>query len=157
LVAAALLDLELEKLLRARFVHTSGTAQIIDGLFKDPGALLGSTVAKEKLAYAMGLIDGDLFSDLAKVRRLRNRVAHSSGTVTLDLQDLKPFLETLSPQEEKFCRASHLASIEALPEHSRDNPLVEAKLPTLPRLYWVLAALKVVSKLERLLGGAAGG
>jgi hypothetical protein len=70
LVAAALLDAQLEDLFRRRLTDH------LDSLLSNNGAL--STFASRiKLAKALGWIDPDVEADLNVIRDIRNRLAHS--------------------------------------------------------------------------------
>ncbi len=75
IVAAALLDVQLERLLRAFLIDDAAEVRsLISG--DDPGAPLGGFSAKIRACYALGLISMDTFHDLKVVRDIRNAFAH---------------------------------------------------------------------------------
>jgi DNA-binding MltR family transcriptional regulator len=118
LVAAALIDDALERLLRAQFSRDGAIiAEVIDPLFRDLGGL-SSTALKERLAYALGLIGPQTLRQLKGIRKLRNRFAHSSTVVSLEHGDIEFLRGAMSPQQEKFCRATVLAMTEFVPENT---------------------------------------
>ncbi len=108
LVGLALLDSEVENLIRVKFDVASvryiesldferyegDLVQLIKqqervrkNLLKHPG-LLSSVAAKLDLAFCMGWLSEDCYHDLVQIRKLRNTAAHSVGRVDLfgDLQ-----------------------------------------------------------------------
>lgn len=79
LLAAARLDLALEKLLKATMLPNSGGD---DNLF-DSDRPLGTFSAKIALAYRLGLIDKAVEHSLQMIRRVRNDFAHSFEDASL--------------------------------------------------------------------------
>jgi hypothetical protein len=103
LVGLAHLDSQIQQLLSAKFRSASGL--YVDGLeleeFPDdlvglsrlqeksarklleyPGPL-STVAARQDLALSLGWISGDVFHDLTQLRKLRNKVAHSTDLVHL--------------------------------------------------------------------------
>lgn len=70
LLAAALLDAQLEDLFRARLKHHQDRLLVFDGP-------LASFWSRIKMARALDWIDGDVERDLDVIRDIRNRFAHS--------------------------------------------------------------------------------
>jgi mannitol operon repressor len=76
LVGASALEELLEELLKSAFSFNEHVIKnAIQPLFETMGAL-SSFSAKTKLAYSLGLIDKWCFSDLEKIRKIRNVAAH---------------------------------------------------------------------------------
>jgi DNA-binding MltR family transcriptional regulator len=79
IIAASLLDDQLEGLLRAYFLKNPVTEE----LFRGDGPLAAFST-KNRAAYAMGLIPEDLWRDIDKVRRIRNHFAHRIEDIAFD-------------------------------------------------------------------------
>ena len=79
IVGAALLDSELEKLLRAFFVDENAVAE---QLLRDGGPI-GPFATRIHLAYALGLISDTTYLDLKLVNKIRNVFAHSEQRIDL--------------------------------------------------------------------------
>jgi hypothetical protein len=75
-----MLEESLEKLFRAMFNRRSISSSLQKDLFDSNGPL-SSFSSKSKLAYALGMIGAEAFSDLDAVRRIRNQFAHSTTVV----------------------------------------------------------------------------
>lgn len=80
IIAASLLDTELEELIRAFFIKERG----IGSLFKDDH-ILQTLFAKINIAYFSGLLPGVHYHDLKLVCKIRNRFAHTLAN--LDFKD----------------------------------------------------------------------
>ncbi|MDN7419533.1 MltR family transcriptional regulator [Burkholderia dolosa] len=80
LVAAAYLDDEITKLLRARMVDNKHNT---DALLAQ-GRPIGAFSAKIRVAYAMGLIPDDVLHDINIIRDIRNKFAHLHGPLSFD-------------------------------------------------------------------------
>ena len=81
LVAAAFIDHTLELLLRARFSsHAHKSKKVIDPLFEGFGPL-ATLSAKIKICYALDFLQKWVFEDLEIIRKLRNKLAHSTEAV----------------------------------------------------------------------------
>jgi DNA-binding MltR family transcriptional regulator len=98
LVTAAFLDEALEALLRARMSSEKGAAEAIGQLFRADGAL-GSFSAKIELSRALGVIGDSERSDLTKIRKLRNLMAHSHGPADFSDQRVRDMTIALSTLE----------------------------------------------------------
>jgi hypothetical protein len=110
LVAAAMLDAELEGLLRDHFATRSvGSEKDVDFFFSGPMAPLLSTSLKIRLAFVLGLIDLSLKNALKQLQDLRSKVAaHSrermilrSGQVGKILACLEGIGPAISAEEAK--------------------------------------------------------
>ncbi len=95
LVGASALEELLEELLKSAF---SSNAHIIkyaiQPLFKAMGAL-SSFSAKAKLAYSLGLIEKWCFSDLEKIRKIRNAAAHEYFSKSFESPEITKITQTL--------------------------------------------------------------
>src|SRR5712671_1412601 len=95
LVAASALDVLLEDLLRTALVaDPHAVKHAVAPLFEGMG-LLTSFSAKIKLAYGLGLIGKLLFTDLEKIRRIRNISAHVYSPMTFESEEIIQVSRTL--------------------------------------------------------------
>jgi hypothetical protein len=90
LVAAALLDDRLEKLLLMKMRTLSSTKR--KRLFE---GCLESFAAKIEVAYAFGLLDDDVRHDLVVIKDIRNDFAHSLATMTFASPEIVARVKTL--------------------------------------------------------------
>lgn len=89
LLAAALLDAQLESLFRARLKHHQDRLLGFDG----PLATFSTRI---KLAMALGWIDQDVEGDLDIIRNIRNRFAHSfEQDMTFEETEIKGWCSSL--------------------------------------------------------------
>ncbi len=101
LVAAAIVDEELEAMFRDLFKSRSGaTKQEMDFLLTQrPQPPLGSTSIKIRLAFALGLIDRNLEQSLAALQALRSKVAaHSRREMELTQDQVFGIIKNLSEE-----------------------------------------------------------
>jgi DNA-binding MltR family transcriptional regulator len=61
----------------------------------NPSGPIGSLGTKIKIAYMLGLIDSDLYSDLRVVAKIRNEFAHSVRITSFDEPSIKNRIESL--------------------------------------------------------------
>jgi len=96
LVGIAVIDENLELLLRATFSQNdAGAKQSVETLFAANGPL-NTFWAKCHFACALGLLPRCLFSDLDKMRRLRNRFAHQRTSVDFNDKEVKEIVDSIS-------------------------------------------------------------
>ncbi|MFO0244140.1 MAG: MltR family transcriptional regulator [Acidobacteriota bacterium] len=69
----------LGSLLKAYLIPSNASAQLLEGF----NAPLGTLSARIKAAYAMGLITKEQFSDLERLRKIRNDFAHTWKPISL--------------------------------------------------------------------------
>jgi len=81
ILAAAMLEQELESLLRLRLVPSPNQE---DALFDTPNAPISSFSAKIELAYRVGIISPRTARELHLVRRIRNDFAHNITGCTFE-------------------------------------------------------------------------
>ena len=75
LVAAGYLEDQLKKVLQARMVkHTGPAEEIFEG-----HEALATFSAKIKVAYLLGIVSHEVYSDLNRIRDIRNAFAHSGS------------------------------------------------------------------------------
>ncbi|AYN96411.1 hypothetical protein EAW52_21855 [Pseudomonas sp. LTJR-52] len=102
IVAAALLEDDLSEMLKDIIKRNGVSAKQIKEVF-DLSGPLSSFSSKALICYAFGLITKDIFDDLGKIRKLRNKFAHSTDKV-----------DFLSPEIE-----DHVADIKCCIEASK--------------------------------------
>ena len=87
LVAGALLDERLLKLIQARMI-TRATANKFDSFFEGHGPL-ATFAARTHHAYLLGFIADNVYQDLCVIRDIRNRFAHSSEDIDFNDDKIK--------------------------------------------------------------------
>lgn len=92
LVAAAYLDEELEKLLRAFFIDDK---KIADALLNNESAL-GSFSSRIKIGLALGLLSRDIYRELELVRKIRNEFAHVSHVLMFNSSPVRDWCFNLT-------------------------------------------------------------
>lgn len=90
IIAASLLDLQLEQLLRNRMLDRKEVANFFQGY-----SPLASLSAKASLALFLGLIPTDIFNDLTCVRKIRNSFAHTFEELAFDKSPVSDFVSNL--------------------------------------------------------------
>jgi DNA-binding MltR family transcriptional regulator len=80
IVAAALLEDDLNEILKKIVQRNELSAKYIKEMF-DLNGPLSSFSSKALICYGFGIISKDIFDDLTKIRKLRNKFAHSSDRV----------------------------------------------------------------------------
>lgn len=99
LLLASRLETLLEELHRTHVTSASSPPRaFLNGLFATR-APLSTFAAKIQLAYAYGLISRDDFLDLERIRRLRNRAAHSDEKFALENPQLNEELRKIGTPE----------------------------------------------------------
>jgi DNA-binding MltR family transcriptional regulator len=87
LVAGALLDERLLKLIQARMIARA-TANKFDSFFEGHGPL-ATFAARTHLAYLFGFIADNVYQDLCVIRGIRNQFAHSSEDIDFNDDKIK--------------------------------------------------------------------
>jgi DNA-binding MltR family transcriptional regulator len=87
LVAGALLDERLLKLIQARMISRAA-ANKFDSFFEGHGPL-ATFAARTRLAYLLGFIAGNVYQDICVIRDIRNRFAHSSEDFDFSVDEIK--------------------------------------------------------------------
>jgi hypothetical protein len=103
IVAAALLEDDLSEMLKDIIRRNGVSAKQVKEIF-DLSGPLSSFSSKALICHAFGLISKDTFDDLGKIRKLRNKFAHSTSKV-----------DFLSPDIE-----DHIAEIKCCVEASKN-------------------------------------
>jgi mannitol operon repressor len=86
LVGAALIDHQLDQVLRSFMVSNNAASELLDG----PRAPLGTFSARIDACYALGLIDAYEKSECHRIRKIRNEFAHRThGTTFKDPNIMK--------------------------------------------------------------------
>jgi DNA-binding MltR family transcriptional regulator len=95
LVAASALDVLLEELLRTSLITDPHAVKHAVTLLFEAMGPMATFSAKIKLAYGLGLIDKLHFSDLEKIRRIRNIASHEYSPMTFESQEIIEISRTL--------------------------------------------------------------
>ena len=98
IVAAAILEDDLAKVLETILVANDVPEKHRKEMF-DVNGPLSSFSSKMLICYGFGLISRDVFDDLTKIRRLRNRFAHSSGDVDFFSEEINSIVFNLKCTE----------------------------------------------------------
>ena len=104
LIAASLLDELLKAILKAFFVESKVSTELLDGF----NAPLGSFASRIAAAYALGLIQKSEFDEITLIRKIRNQFSHKWKDVTFDSSPIRDFCKRLlasSSVKEKDPRA----------------------------------------------------
>jgi hypothetical protein len=83
IIGAALIDEEIEELLGSFFIEDRETSEAL----LSPTGPLGAFGVRNKLAYALGLIDTPTYKDIKLIQKIRNQFAHISADI--DFSDSK--------------------------------------------------------------------
>ncbi|MDZ7860602.1 MAG: hypothetical protein U5O15_08065 [Candidatus Krumholzibacteriota bacterium] len=92
IVAAAMLDDALEKMIQARLLESNDKE---DSLFKSPHPILGTFASKIELSYRLGLISESMKKSLDIVRKIRNDFAHNYKEQLFDDDSTKDKLKNM--------------------------------------------------------------
>ena len=93
LVTTSYLEQCLATLLRQFFIAGASTAETIFDYTKN--GLLTEISARSKMAYCLGLIDKQAFTNLNTIGNIRNRFAHTHPELTFDDAQIKGFCKDL--------------------------------------------------------------
>ncbi|MDA8375628.1 MAG: MltR family transcriptional regulator [Planctomycetia bacterium] len=88
LVGAVMLEERLSQLIKDTICRNNIPESHIKEMFNLNGPL-SSFSSKSLICYGFGLISKDIFDDLTKIRKLRNKMAHSLATVDFLSRDMK--------------------------------------------------------------------
>ena len=94
IVAAAILEDELDELLKGIIQSNKITKKALGEMFNLNGPLSNFS-SKALICYGFGLISKDIFNDLTKIRKLRNKFAHSSGEVDFLTKEIGDIVASL--------------------------------------------------------------
>ncbi|WP_439699124.1 MltR family transcriptional regulator [Mucilaginibacter sp. AW1-7] len=119
LMAAALLDYELELLIKTKML---GTSSFLKDLFEFNGPL-GTFSAKIKIAYSIGLISKETKSDLDLIRKIRNEFGHQYTPISFES-----------------------TSIAALSKNLKEHMFMDLKVS--PRRVFINVASGIVGKIQ---------
>lgn len=104
IVAAAILENELDVLLNDIIQKNKVSKKTLKDMF-DLNGPLSSFSSKALIYYGFGLISKDIFNDLTKIRKLRNKFAHSPDDVDFlsdEIKDIVLSLKCTSDVSNKF-------------------------------------------------------
>lgn len=80
LVAMGFIDTALRDLIEREFTNTA--KKLLEDVFETAGSALSSLSSKINLSYALGLISTETWSEVHRLRRIRNEFAHSHLPLT---------------------------------------------------------------------------
>jgi DNA-binding MltR family transcriptional regulator len=146
LVAASALDVFLEELLRTALVADAHAAKhSVTPLFEAMGPM-ATFSAKIKLAYGLGLITKTDFTDLEKIRRIRNIASHEYSAMTFDSREIIEISRTLDSAD---LVVQHLPVPD---KKATTNPPVGTPKPqatvSMERVRFIFSAVWVAARLE---------
>jgi hypothetical protein len=95
LIANHVLDVGLEHLLRSEFSRREVVLKTAINPLFEPTRPLSSFAAKIQLAYGLKLLDDWAFADLNRIRRLRNKLAHSFRVVSFSEPSIEASVQQL--------------------------------------------------------------
>lgn len=129
-VAAAYIDACLASLLAKRLRRSSTTENLLD----TRNGALGSFAARAALAYALALINKDLYQDLQVLAELRNEVSHHHFE-----------LRFAEPSVAAHCL--RLNYIVGLRDASTGQPIFDETMISTPRNRFTMSAMMIASRL----------
>lgn len=91
LTAAAFAEEMLDNILRSFLADVPETKELTTGF----AAPIGTLAAKAKLAYALGLLDDELYKSINTVRKIRNEFAHQWKPMSFDMQSIHDLVSAL--------------------------------------------------------------
>jgi DNA-binding MltR family transcriptional regulator len=129
LVAASYIDACLASILKRKLKKSSITDQLIN--IKGP---IGTFSARADLCYALGLIQKNLYQDLATIAQLRNEVAHHHLELSFDDQSIL-----------ELC--NKLGYVASLKNGNSDEPLASEEWLKGPRNTFKITAVLISQRL----------
>jgi DNA-binding MltR family transcriptional regulator len=91
LVAASQLDELLRAILKAFFVESKISTELLDSF----NAPIGSFSSRIAVAYALGLIQKDEFDEITLIRKIRNEFSHKWKGATFNSSPIRDFCNSL--------------------------------------------------------------
>jgi DNA-binding MltR family transcriptional regulator len=128
-VGASVLSHFLEKILRTALVTNSHAMKHAVAPLFGPMAPLSSFSAKTKLAYGLGLIPMYCFTDLEKIRRIRNVAAHGYSTMSFENQEIIKTTRTLEGADHGARAISAQRKVDTNPQKVDMRPQVDIVKP----------------------------
>jgi DNA-binding MltR family transcriptional regulator len=92
IASAAIMDTQLEKCLKKAMRPMS--KKMYEQIF-EPMRPLGSFASKITMAYALRVIEKEVYAQLELMRKIRNAFAHSTGSLHFGSPEIAPLLERL--------------------------------------------------------------
>jgi hypothetical protein len=112
IVIAAIYDNKLEQCLRLAMPPM--TKKLYNELFDSMHGALGSFANKITMAYALKIITSDIYSDLNKIRKIRNTFAHSKDILSFESESIAPLLRQLNKSVQVKANRLDLQFLECL-------------------------------------------
>ena len=84
------------------------SVKIYERLFVDSVGPLNSFASKIVMAYALGIISKDDYTELGKIKKIRNKFAHSSELLHFDSEKITPLLARLKRPESEVTKPAAL-------------------------------------------------
>lgn len=112
-------------------------------------APLSTFSAKIKLAYALGLIPMYCFTDLEKIRRIRNATAHKYSAMSFENQEIIKITRTLEGADHAVQAISAKNKVETNPQ--KDEVQLDIKTrakPSMERMRFIVTVSHIAGYLE---------
>jgi DNA-binding MltR family transcriptional regulator len=158
LVGASVLSHFLEEILRTALVTNSHAMKhAVAPLFGSMGPLSTFSV-KIKLAYGLGLIPMYCFTDLEKIRRIRNVAAHEYSAMSFENQEIIEITRTLEGADHAVQAISAQDKVNTDSQKQVDtNPQVDvvkprAKIP-MERVRFIMTVSHIAGRLQGYVEG----
>ncbi|WP_038176180.1 MltR family transcriptional regulator [Vibrio pacinii] len=96
-VITSVADVEnlLDKMLKLVFTHNNVSNKRIKSMF-DASGPLSTFSSKYQMLYAFGYIRHDNYTDLELLKKLRNKLAHTTGLIRLESEEVAQILKLMS-------------------------------------------------------------
>jgi len=153
LVGASVLSDFLEEILRAALVTNSHAVKHAVAPLFGPMAPLSTFSAKTKLAYGLGLIPKYCFTDLEKIRRIRNVAAHQYSVMSFENQEIIEITRTLEGADYAV-RSFGDKKFDTNPQPDPDMGIPQAKI-SMERMRFVLTVSHIAGSLDGRVGRPA--
>ena len=124
IVASAVLEEDLQELILNTLTTNKISEKLQKELLEGYGPLSGFH-SKSIICYGFGLISKDIFEDLNKIRRLRNRFAHSSAEADFLASDVRDIVLSLNCCKEPITRSKikRYSLSSSSPKRSKTSPI----------------------------------
>jgi hypothetical protein len=135
LVASAMIDESLGKVLRAHFMSVAGvTSEDMDFLFeRQPLPPLGSLALKTRFAFCLGLISMEMRQAISAFRDVRNDFAHNPESMQLSARHIDSILQCFSEESREELLGVFTQLTDSLLKDASETKNPDDEQPTNPR------------------------
>lgn len=133
LVTISIIEKQLEEILRKRIL---GTKKQLKELFTGFGPM-SSFSAKIKLAYSFGIITSEAYSELDRLKRIRNLFAHDPNLITFETKNIISMCDSLEfalDVQSETTRKRFISSQTAISTYLKGVDLMTRKIKEPPSL-----------------------